>query len=327
MNKAFRDDFTAFSDNQADTRPSQRMSQDFLQQEASKQLPSNLAKKKARVKIPGGRLWYFLILIGLITAGYLFFPGRTNILVLGVDDRAAGGNLGRTDTMILVTVVPMQRFAGMLSIPRDLWVPIPGYGENRINTAHFFAEADTPGSGAETTVNLVEGLFGIDVDYYFRLRFDSLAEVVDDFGGIEITFDEPTSGYPEGTHVLTGEQALAFVRDRENSDDFGRMQRGQMFIKAAMRELVRPGSLFKLVAIAPKIMGLLDTNAPIWLWLRIGFPLLFPGSGEIYSQTINREMVNPFTTSDGAQVLAPNWGAINQVVYSIFYAIPEGKPE
>jgi polyisoprenyl-teichoic acid--peptidoglycan teichoic acid transferase len=79
------------------------------------------------------------LLLVVALAGYFFFPLRTNVLLLGADRTEGSEAYGRTDTIILTTVIPLQPYVGMLSIPRDLWVPIPGHGENRINTAHFYA--------------------------------------------------------------------------------------------------------------------------------------------------------------------------------------------
>jgi hypothetical protein len=72
---------------------------------------------------------------------YFFVPLRTNILLLGTDDSLERGSIGRTDTIILITIVPFKPYVGMLSIPRDLWVTVPGVGEQRITTAYFFAES------------------------------------------------------------------------------------------------------------------------------------------------------------------------------------------
>jgi hypothetical protein len=87
------------------------------------------------------------IILGLLLGLYLFFPGRINVLLLGIDRTPVGSAVGRSDSLILTTAMPHRGYFGMLSIPRDLWVAIPGSGENRINAAHFFAEADQPGSG------------------------------------------------------------------------------------------------------------------------------------------------------------------------------------
>ncbi|MFN2237294.1 MAG: LCP family protein, partial [Anaerolineales bacterium] len=80
-----------------------------------------------------------LLLVGCLIASLYLIGGRTNVVILGLDTREPGSDLGRSDTIILTTFAPRQPYLGMLSIPRDLWVSIPDYGENRINTAHFFA--------------------------------------------------------------------------------------------------------------------------------------------------------------------------------------------
>ncbi|MGW8252006.1 MAG: LCP family protein, partial [Anaerolineales bacterium] len=90
-----------------------------------------------------------LLLVPLVAflALYFFAPLRTRLLVLGIDYAPPGSIVGRSDTIILMSINPLQPRVAMLSIPRDLWLPIPGIGENRINTAHFFAEAEVPGTG------------------------------------------------------------------------------------------------------------------------------------------------------------------------------------
>jgi polyisoprenyl-teichoic acid--peptidoglycan teichoic acid transferase len=86
---------------------------------------------------------------------YFFAPLRTNILLLGADDSAERGSIGRTDTIILTTIVPLKPHVGMLSIPRDLWVAVPGVGEQRINTAYFFAESKQEGSGPRGAIETI----------------------------------------------------------------------------------------------------------------------------------------------------------------------------
>ena len=98
-------------------------------------------QRRASRAIRSGCLIILAGLIAILFIGFIYFlvPFRTNFLVLGIDRVPEGSNLGRSDTNILVTVKPLSPYIGMLSIPRDLWVTIPGVGENRINTAHFFA--------------------------------------------------------------------------------------------------------------------------------------------------------------------------------------------
>jgi len=259
-----------------------------------------------------------VLMILCLAAAFLLAGGRTNILVLGLDSREPGSDLGRSDTIILTTFVPRQPYLGMLSIPRDLWVSIPGYGENRINTAHFFAEADAPGSGPAATMETVHQNFGIDVDYYVRVRFDGFMDLVDYLGGVEMELPVAMSGYSAGTHLLDSEQALAFVRDRAGSDDFFRMQRAQIFLKALWKQLLEPASWPQLPKTLPLIIKMVDTNIPLTKWPALAITLLRVGPDGLDTRTITREMTNPFTTSEGAQVLGPNWTIINPVLLEMF---------
>ncbi|TFH33904.1 MAG: LytR family transcriptional regulator, partial [Anaerolineales bacterium] len=122
---------------------------------------------------------YLGVLLGLLLGVYFLFPGRINVLLLAIDRTPEGSAVGRSDSLILTTTVPSQGYLGILSIPRDLWVSIPGVGENRINAAHFFAEADQPGSGPAASVATVAINFGLDLDYYIRIQFDGFRAFVD----------------------------------------------------------------------------------------------------------------------------------------------------
>jgi polyisoprenyl-teichoic acid--peptidoglycan teichoic acid transferase len=279
-----------------------------------------LPRKKPRRTWQTGCLVLLLLSACLLLFGgiYLLAPFRTNILLLGIDRSPEGTDMSRTDTNILVTVVPLQPYVGMLSIPRDLWVNVPGVGENRINTAHFFAENAEPGSGPYATLDTVRENFGIDVDYYVRIRFNGLQEVVEELGGVEIVLESPTAGYPPGVHTLNGEQALAFVRDRSGTDDFFRMQNGQLFLTQMLGQILNPVSWPRLPGVFRALNHSVDTDIPLWQWPRLGLALIRARSSGIDNRIISRDMVNPFTTSQGAQVLGPNWDRINPVLLEMF---------
>jgi LCP family protein required for cell wall assembly len=249
---------------------------------------------------------------------YLLAPLRTNILLLGTDDSPERGTVGRTDTIILATVVPLKPYVGMLSIPRDLWVNVPGVGEQRINTAYFFAEANTPGSGARAALQTIRDNFGVPVRYYAVVHMLGLTSVVDALGGVDIDLNAPIGGFPVGTHHLSGEEALLFVRERSSSDDFSRMVRTQILLTAIVRKTVNPSQWASLPQFVLSLTEVIDTNIPLWQWPRLLFALLRAFLFGIDSQTITREMVTPFQTSEGAQVLAPNWDAINPVLQRMF---------
>lgn len=257
----------------------------------------------------------FIVFISLV---YFLVPFRTNFLVIGIDRVPEGSALGRTDTNILVTVKPLGPYIGVLSIPRDLWVTIPGVGENRINTAHFFAEGQNPGSGPEATMETIQVNFGVPVQYYIRIKFDGIVDIVDAMGGVDIELEQPMAGLPAGSHHLNGEQSLAFVRDREGGDDFFRMEQGQFFISQILQQMIQPATWPRLPATISALNDSLDTNLPVLVWPRIAFALLRAGPEKIDYKIIDRNYVTPTTTSEGAQVLIPDWSLISPLVAEIF---------
>jgi LCP family protein required for cell wall assembly len=259
-----------------------------------------------------------LLVIVLVGAVFLLAPVRTNFLILGIDRVPDGSAVGRSDTMILVSVIPLRPDVHMLSIPRDLWVNIPDVGENRINTAHFFAEASQAGSGPAAALETVKQNFGLDVSYYVRVQFDGFMRVVDAMGGVTVNLPEDMAGYTAGEHHLNSEEALAFVRDRKGADDFFRMAHGQILIRSVISQLLTPSTWVHLPAVMDVASQSITTNIPVWLWPRLGLAIVRAGGSGIDSRTIDREMVVPFTTSGGAQVLQPNWEMINPLVDEMF---------
>ena len=133
-----------------DTRPIQ------LHRQAEKPTPAEPVKIKK--KHSSGCGCAFMLLV-LLFAALLLAPFATHFLLLGIDRSPAGSMAGRSDTMIVFSANPLGAVRA-LSIPRDLWVPIPDYGENRINAAHFFAEAEQPGRGPASALNTVNSNFG-----------------------------------------------------------------------------------------------------------------------------------------------------------------------
>ena len=258
--------------------------------------------------------WLFILLIAI----YFLAPFRTNILLLGTDDSPDRGTLGRTDTIILTTIVPLKPYVGMLSIPRDLWVTIPNVGEQRINTAYFFAEANKSGAGGDAAMQTVRENFGVTVRNYAVIHMFGVVAAVDALGGVEIQLDQPSGGYSAGRHNLTGIEALTFVRDRATSSDFSRMQRTQILLLAMLNKGFKPSSWPKLPQFVLSLAKSVDTNIPLWQWPRLIFVFVRAPLFGIDSRTITPDMVSPFTTSGGAQVLGPNWDAINPLLKEMF---------
>lgn len=302
MNKKYRN---SNPDPWAETRPNQAV-----------RLELDSARKR-RGCLPIGCLT--IVFIIAIIAAYFLFPSNQTILILGIDRSFENTAIGRSDTNILLGVHPLPGTVSVFSIPRDLWVTIPGYGENRINAAHFFGENDQAGTGPQLAVATIEDNFDLQVDHYVRIQLENFPQVVDAMGGVEIELETAMAGYPAGTHLLNGTEALAFVRDRAGTDDFFRMAQGQVFLKSFMRTLLKPSSLPNLPGILIASLDTIDTDIPIWQLPRVAVAVLRSYlTDQIEFVIIQREMVVPWLTPAGAQVLLPDWAQIQPLVRQEF---------
>ncbi|PFG40926.1 LytR family transcriptional attenuator [Georgenia soli] len=166
-----------------------------------------------------------------------------NILILGSDSRISAGDPSRwtagaqrTDAIMLAQISGDRRSLTMMSIPRDSWVDVPGHGEAKINAAFSWG-------GPTLMIQTVEQLTGVRIDHFAVADFESFAVLTDELGGVELTLAQPLDAggvtLEEGTHVLDGEQALAYARERYNVEggDFGRVQRQQNWMRAIMRSI------------------------------------------------------------------------------------------
>lgn len=219
---------------------------------------------------------------------------------------------GRSDTIMAFSVNPFLPVVKVLSVPRDLWVAIPGVGENRINTAHFFAEAQTAGTGPQAALETVNQNFQLRLKHTIRFNLENFPVLIDALGGITLTLPHSMSGYPAGTHQFNGAQALAFVRNRSDGDDFFRIRQGQIFISGFFRKLLDLQTWPRLPQFIAAIPGAMDTDIPFWLWPRIGLALARSSITGIEPLVIDRTMVTGFVTSEGAQVLLPDWTKIRE---------------
>ncbi len=202
---------------------------------------------------------------------------RVNILVTGIDQRIGEKDPGRTDTMIILTLDPVTMQAGILSIPRDLWVPIPGYDNGRINTANFLGDAyNYPGGGPELARKTVEQLLGIPINFYVRVNFSAFEYFIDQIGGITVDVpmdiydpEYPTSNYgteifsiTKGTHRMDGATALKFARTRHSlvNGDFDRARDQQLVMMAVKDKLSDPKVFLSLLANAPQLIEKLNQS-------------------------------------------------------------------
>ena len=263
---------------------------------------------------------------------------RVTVLVMGIDRRQGEQEKGYlTDTMMLVTLDPAAKTGGMLSIPRDLWVEIPGYGVDTINTANRTGDYyDYPGGGPALAVKTVEYNLGVTVHYYLRLDFTAFETLVDTIGGIDLHVDEEINDpyYPDGAYGyepfylaagqqhLGGHDALRYARTRHDSSDIDRANRQQQVVMAARDKVLSLHMLPTLVVKAPVLYRTL--NESFWTDLSleqmVSLALLAQDipRENIQSAVIDYRYVLDYQTPEGRQVLVPLRDKIRELRDSMF---------
>ncbi|HET9260287.1 MAG TPA: LCP family protein [Acidimicrobiia bacterium] len=258
--------------------------------------------------------------------------GRRTILVVGSDTREGLDDLdnfgdfagARGDVVMLVSVDPASNDVRMLSIPRDLWVSIPGHGENRINAAYSLG-------GPRLIVETVKQNLNVPINNYVEIDFVGFQALVDDLGGVDIEFPyaarDSKSGLDitAGTGTLNGEEALAYARARHyqeyrdgswqsvEANDIGRTGRQQQVMKALIASLKSPSSVAEAGSIASTMSNhmtidsnLANESVPSMVWDYKG---IITGSidGETLpttSQTIGGRSVQVVKEPEASAVLA-----------------------
>ncbi len=264
---------------------------------------------------------------------------RVTILLLGIDQRSDEvGQPTRSDTMILLTINPANDTAGMLSIPRDLWVPIPGYSSNKINTAHFLGESQKKGEGPATVRKTIEYNFGVKVDYYARVDFHGFEKLIDTIGGITVDVrrpikdDEyPNENYgiirvyvPAGVQHMDGISALRFARSRHSESDFGRMRRQQQVLLAARNEALNLNIIPKIPQLIGIVRGAVATDISPTDMIALASLARRIDLDHIVSRTIDSTMVID-VNRDGT-VLVPDREKIRKVMQEVFNDAPVATP-
>jgi len=263
---------------------------------------------------------------------------RVTILLMGLDyrDWVAGEGPARTDSMMLVTLDPQADTAGMLSIPRDLWVEIPGFGHNRINTAFPNGEANRlPGGGPALAMQTVEKVVGVPIQFYAVIDFAAFERMIDEIGGVDVLVSEEIKICPIGrtclilpakAHQLDGAQALAYARVRKGAgDDFGRAERQQQVALAIIDRVVGLNMVPTLVAKAPALYQELSsgirTNLTLEQMISLGWLAVQTPKANIQRGVIAPpNMVGFHTLPTGASVLRQVPDQIRELRDRIFTA-------
>lgn len=256
---------------------------------------------------------------------------RVNILVLGTDRCQEGERAVRSDVIMVVSLDPVARRAVVLSIPRDLWVPIPGYGESRINTAYFYGELFESG-GEALAAETVQTFLKIPIHHYIRLDFDGFQKVVDILGGVTIDVPAPiqddmfpdddygyTSIYiPAGEQHMDGETLLKYVRTRHGGNDFQRIKRQQQALRALAERAMSLDLLPRLPELLNTLLDAVSTDLEPLEILALADLAQKIGVEGVEMRAIDETLTIPYVTWDGAQILLPDQEGIERLVEEIF---------
>jgi LCP family protein required for cell wall assembly len=202
------------------------------------------------------------------------------VLLLGTDttfDVVTGkpmpGSEGRTDTVILARFDPIRDKLFMLSIPRDSYLAIPGYGMQKINAANVYG-------GIDLLKETLSDLTGIKIDYYLAVNPAAAIKMVNLLGGIEIDVEKDLYyvdraqnlyiNLKMGKHKLSGEEAQGYIRFRHDAEgDIGRIERQQKFLRALFLAFAKPVNLYKVPIGIQLALGSIKTDLPLAKTIRL----------------------------------------------------------
>jgi LCP family protein required for cell wall assembly len=261
-----------------------------------------------------------------------------NILVLGIDTVKALGT-GRTDTIMVLVVDRKTNQVGIVSIPRDLYVDVPGYGKERINAAYIIGEkTNYPGGGSALARRTVEEAVGIPTQHYAVIRQDGLGRLVDAVGGVTVTLDCPlyeavssrksptglrTFTLPAGKVFLDGATAIKFATYRYVGTDFGRAGRQQQLIWALRNRALQ----INLLPRFPELWGALadtfvtDLSLPNVVRLATLGTRLKPEN--VHGLVLGGDLVQNYVTPEGWEVLLlTDKAAVQEKLSQLFSVAP-----
>jgi polyisoprenyl-teichoic acid--peptidoglycan teichoic acid transferase len=256
----------------------------------------------------------------------------TNILLLGSDTDAKFVGVYDTQIMIVVSIDQQRKQVSMLSIPRDLWVPIPGWGMGKIGTAYH-------DGGLALTRQTIEQNLGLPIDYYAWVGLDGFVKVIDTLGGVDLDVAHPVvdDRYPDdlntadpyayrrlyipaGPQHLDGTRALEYVRSRHGDliGDFGRSERQQQLLQAVRAKSNGKALAANLPQLALDLRDSIRTDMTL-----VDIARLATTADQLKDEPVQRYVLNPPTYSsdgwsnDGQQIVVPDWPAIRQLVGSL----------
>src|SRR5579885_1688652 len=255
-----------------------------------------------------------------------------NILVLGIDQRT--NEATRSDSMIVLHLDPASRSVQMLSVPRDLWITLPGgYNPSKINAAYALGGA----YGPQFAQLAVESALHIPINYYAVIKFSGFKSIVDAIGGLSICvpLEIIDTQYPDdvgygmhtlhikaGCQTMDGATALAYERERhaDPQQDLGRIQQQQALLAAMEKQVLSPGTILRSPAVLAAARSSLITNLPPGALPTLA-AMMYQARDQRtkhYYLNIDDGYVSDSMSSDGQDILVGNWPKINALVSNVF---------
>jgi LCP family protein required for cell wall assembly len=257
-----------------------------------------------------------------------------NVLLIGLDARTTDV-APLADTQVIVHIDPANKTAALVSIPRDLWVDIPGYGQDRVNSAYQLGalHQDTvPGGGPGLAMATIEQDFGVPINYYAQVNFEGFQAIVDTLGGITVDVQRPImdNSYPFGDYGLTriyvpagvqhmdGKTALEYARSRHADSDIARNTRQRDVLMAIRESALDPSVLTHLSDLADQLANSVRTDLSL---VQVGSLLQLSREipkGSIASVAIGVTATDEVILPSGADVLMPRWEVIRPLIAQAF---------
>lgn len=256
---------------------------------------------------------------------------RLNVLVLGIDTREGDASTRNTDTMLVVSIDPVNKTAAMLSIPRDVFIDRPGTYQGKINAAYAFG-------GPQLARRVVDDLLGVRIHAYSLINFEAFNKIVDGVGGVIVDVRRPVRDefYPTpdygiervnilpGPQLMHGQTALKYARSRHDTNDYSRAKRQQEVIGALRTRLAQPEALRSL----PSLMDSVGTTVETDFDPANVLPLARSGTG-IASADIKSEVLYPCGadfphcelrySGDNGFFLIPDRAKVRELAAQLFY--------
>ena len=251
-----------------------------------------------------------------------FSPRETdNMLLLGTDRRPNDGSW-RTDSLMIIGIDRTYNRAAILSVPRDLYLSVPGYGMARINQVDYLGESvlKTPGGGPALLSQVIEENLGLTTGHWMRVEMSGFEDVVDALGGVtvdldcpfyELIYDLDTQQWdyftlPAGENLLDGQAARWFVRLRLIESDFGRARRQRQFLWALRDQALNTNLLLRVPELWSAFQQMFGTDLALLQLLDLARFAVSLEPQNVRAAAITNDQVDRLITSGGADVLVIN---------------------